>query len=137
MTITNAHLDIDFTGAILTHSEYGDPLLRQKGLNPYQRYPERSNWTEIEIWTLADGTSVRLHRDGARWAGSVSFGKWHVVQQVTYRVRLTRTRRPPLPPQVFDMGVRTEWLATSNLDYVARDLNSRATGGDHFEVEAA
>lgn len=137
MDTSRAHLNIDFTGATLTHSEYGDPLTRQKGLNPYQRFPERSDWTEVEVWTLADGSTVRLHRDASRWAGSFSMGKWQVVQQVTYRVRCTRPRRAPLPPQVFDMGVRTEWLATSNLDHIARTLNARATGGDHFEVEAA
>ncbi len=69
----------DLTGATLTSSSYGDPRRNAPGLGLYQRLPERSNWTEFEVWTLADGTTVRRERSCARWAGTEVTGDWREV----------------------------------------------------------
>jgi hypothetical protein len=63
---------------ILINSSYGDPRLRMKG-NPYQRYPERSYWTEWEIWQRPDGTTYRKERECCRWGGEISKGPWKLI----------------------------------------------------------
>jgi hypothetical protein len=89
-----AHIALDMSDATLVESSYGDPLLRVPGLNPFQRYPERSEWTEHEVWTLIDGQTVRLHREVYRWGGTVSSGKWEVVTAVSYRFRWLNAKKP-------------------------------------------
>ena len=67
-------------GAEMIRSSYGDPRLRTKGLNPYERYPERSEWTEFEVWRKPDGTEVRRERRMSRWGGEFSYGEWRKIQ---------------------------------------------------------
>ena len=63
-----------------TRSSYGDPLRRAKGLGPYQRFPERSSWTEWEEYRREDGTVYHSIRDASRWAGSHARGEWRTVE---------------------------------------------------------
>ena len=37
-------------------SSYGDPLLKRKGLNDFQRRPSRSEWIEFEVREYPCGT---------------------------------------------------------------------------------
>lgn len=62
---------------------YGDPRESRKGLNPYQRLPERSRWTEFEVRMRADGTAYRVERWASRWAGTYAEGEWRVVRELT------------------------------------------------------
>lgn len=48
-------------------ASYNDPRLTQKGLNPYQRYPERATWQCFEDWERADGTGYRVNFTRGRW----------------------------------------------------------------------
>ena len=60
----------------LVSGTYGDPRLRTPGLNPYQRYPERSSWTEREIRRYPDGSEHHFSRECMRWAGELAYGTW-------------------------------------------------------------
>ena len=62
----------------IDHS-YGDPRLRQAGLNPYQRYPERSSWTEWEVWQRPDGSTYRRERTCSRWGEYFNNGDWETI----------------------------------------------------------
>ena len=63
----------------LIRSSYGDPLLRRKGLNPYQRRPERSTWEESEVYASIDGSTWERRRNCSRWGGEYSYGPWRIV----------------------------------------------------------
>jgi hypothetical protein len=64
----------------LVKSSYGDPLTRVKGLTPWQRYPERAEWDEWEIWAREDGSTYERTRHVFRWADSFSYGEWKIVE---------------------------------------------------------
>lgn len=57
-------------------SSYGDPASRVVGANAYQRFPERSSWTESEIRERADGSRYRMTRSASRWGGEFVYGDW-------------------------------------------------------------
>lgn len=60
------------------HSSYGDPRMRGAG-SLYQKYPERSEWTEFEVYEGADGHLLRVERSVYRWGGQFSYGPWTLV----------------------------------------------------------
>lgn len=76
----------------LIRSSYGDPLRTKKGLNPYQRFPERSTWTESEVYMGADGVEWQRRRDCARWVDVTTKGEWYEVRDLGIEWR--RTVRP-------------------------------------------
>ena len=43
---------------------------------PYQRYPERESFSQIEIYERPDGTRYQRTRTVDRWGGEFSFGAW-------------------------------------------------------------
>ena len=66
----------------LISSNYGNPRLKEKGLNPYERLPERDSWTESETRERADGTQYRLENPIHRWGGMTNAEGWRYVGEV-------------------------------------------------------
>jgi len=60
----------------VTEARHGDPLLEAKGLNCFQRYPERTSWVETETRCWVDGTVATFRRNCGRWSTEVSVGEW-------------------------------------------------------------
>jgi hypothetical protein len=54
----------------------GRGITQSQCLSPWERRPERSDWTESIVFQRLDGSCYEFTRWASRWAGLFACGEW-------------------------------------------------------------